>query len=759
MKHKSTGRKKDLYSSVFVIILWLNLFSIAAVSLFNYFVFHRMSNEAYLKRFIENNSQVTELAFGNIDKQIIASACHIPQIYFSPIAENDDFLRPQEQDIAGLPEKVLALTIGMRRMEKAYPYVRSIDIYYEGTNTVVTGYDKVHFPETQERIAQYLPWLQPWQESGAESGFLNRSIKAYSVEEPVITYVAKLSQPKWKGSCVYLGIHIAESALGTYISERDGSLAIVARGDQIIYDTPLDEEERMSAAAVMAEADRQGIVFEKGGEPVSLNVAGDSQTVFYTISQDTGFLYLYRMPDSSFYQEYNVTKRMFIIGYLVSIAFNLLVLALITYYNNTAYRKRVQQVSEGAGITISRDTRSFEGTLQVLTNEISSLHQSIDSSKALLFQSAVRSVILNKNPEMAYDKLEPYLTGDCVCTFFLYLTEKDSAKLSVESLQNEYAVGSRPYEVLFTIMENDGLVAVLIAPDQDMMTGRNSFMKEMSDRFPMCHMVSGKNCAVKKEGVKESYKTAAEAAKYRYIDREETCLSYESLHLDKRKHSGSHLKLFEVMERDIINEQFLDFKTRMEGLVVSFKSGDYDIAYCHSTLRDLVALFYQIMQQNQLDMWVVFGYDIREYYKQLPDIDAFHQWGNYLCETIIRNIRHQKESIDVDLKEKILRIIDENLETCISLDYLADELHMRPDAVSRMFKQMIGKGYAEYIKEQKLSRAVKLMGEGYSIKEIAEQLGYSSSQYFIKVFKEAYGITPHQFKKKNESADRSNRGS
>ena len=78
---------------------------------------------------------------------------------------------------------------------------------------------------------------------------------------------------------------------------------------------------------------------------------------------------------------------------------------------------------------------------------------------------------------------------------------------------------------------------------------------------------------------------------------------------------------------------------------------------------------------------------------------------------------------------------------------------MRPDAVSRMFKQMMGKGYAEYIKQQKLDRAVRLMGEGYSVKEIAEQLGYSSSQYFIKVFKEAYGITPHQFKKKRESGE------
>lgn len=101
----------------------------------------------------------------------------------------------------------------------------------------------------------------------------------------------------------------------------------------------------------------------------------------------------------------------------------------------------------------------------------------------------------------------------------------------------------------------------------------------------------------------------------------------------------------------------------------------------------------------------------------------------------------------------MIRIIDENLEN-VSLEYLADELHMRPDAVSRMFRQIMGKGYAEYIREQKLGRAIELMDRGLNINAVAEQLGYSSAQYFIKVFKEEYGITPYQFKKNREKENR-----
>lgn len=36
---------------------------------------------------------------------------------------------------------------------------------------------------------------------------------------------------------------------------------------------------------------------------------------------------------------------------------------------------------------------------------------------------------------------------------------------------------------------------------------------------------------------------------------------------------------------------------------------------------------------------------------------------------------------------------------------------MRPDALSRQFKQVMGKGYTEYIKEKKMARVLELLAE------------------------------------------------
>ena len=197
-------------------------------------------------------------------------------------------------------------------------------------------------------------------------------------------------------------------------------------------------------------------------------------------------------------------------------------------------------------------------------------------------------------------------------------------------------------------------------------------------------------------------------------------------------------------------EDLLGVKNRLDGLVASFQLGNYSIGYCKSTLRDLVTLFSQMMQQHSIDMWVVFGYDIRDYYKKIPDISQFGVWIAGVAEVILMNLHQRRESVDVDVREEIIRILEQSEESELTLDFLAASLHMRTDAASRIFRQVMGKGYTEYIRERKMKTAVELLEQDVTVKEIAERIGYSSAQYFIRVFKEEYGVTPYQYKKRQK---------
>lgn len=712
--------KKSSYTSIFSIILWINLCSIVILSMFNYYVLHSKSNQAYLESFLKYQQNVTELAFNNIDNQVIQSVLKIAQLHFSPIKENEPLLIAQDENIGESSQKILELTTEMKKIQKTYPYITQIDVYYEATQTVVTAFDKVHFIKNENLLETYLPWYEDYSKGEKEDGFQYNPEGVYLDGATAITYIKKISRPKWHGKNIVLAISVNPDSFSQYIDTEEGNLQITDRAGRVLYDSFLEQDKKRE---------------------------GEGVDVFKKQSEVTGLTYHYSVDAGLFFADYKITSRKFLTNFFISIGFNLVVLLLISYYSHAVYRKRVQALTEKAGLSMGGTERSFDQSLHVLTNELSNLHAAVQSSKGMLFQNAVRSSVLNRKMEEGGELISPYMNGDAVCAYLIFLPEPEMEALSIEALQDEFPPGEKGYDVMFTAVEKDSLAALLVFKDGEWKSAHEDFMEQMGSHWKQFQMVSGHACKVKSDGIRTSYKSAKEAERYRFILTEKTYLSADEIHVENRKESGSHLKLFDAIKKDINNQDLLQVKAHLEMIVTSFKSGSYTIEYCNSTLRDFVTLLYQVMQQYQLDMWIVFGYDIREYYKKIPNIDVFYTWCDNLCEMLLKNIYQKKQAIDIDIRTEMLRLIDENLENNITLDFLAERLRMRPDTASRTFRQMMGVGYAEYIKTRKLERGLELMAQGYSVKDIAEKLGYSTSQYFIKVFKETYGVTPHQYKK------------
>ncbi len=727
-------------------LLYINLLSITVLSLFNYFVFHNMNSESYLENFKAYNQRIANMAFQNIDLQIVEAAMKIPQLYFSSINQNKDILLPQDEDIIGSPAPVRKLVDQLERLHNVYPYAESVDIFYEATNTVVTDFSSVHQAETEEKVLKYLPWYDEFRASGRDVLFLDNSGGVYPTRKPSVSYIKKVTLPRWKGRAIFVAVHISLDSFQNLIDEENGTLVLVSPDDKILY---LSEGgRRQTCETVLAGLE------EKGGETrgfplVSVNVSDEDVTVFSYSSLATGVKYAYYIQDSTFYADYNMRNRIFLMNFFISIIFNLLILMVLSWINHYTFKKQVLKASKEAGIEIGGRKASIDHSLNVLTNEILTLNETVQSSKPLLRQNAVRALLLSREQGMVREELGTYLSLDSVRVVLMYCPESTDLNETIEALQESYLNRNNMYHALFTTMERDGIVSILVFDRENEEKVFEDFAENFGSCLKVSRMVWGGALPLEKDNIKNSFKSAVETARYGFIYPEKTDLRCEEMNLKERKGSGSHLKLFDLAERAVNGENYLDFKYHIESLMVSFKDGNYTIDYCHSTLRDLVALLYQIMNQKQLDMWIVFGYDIREYYKQIEDIDQFGEWILNLCEVLLRNIRQKKQTVDTDLQTRLARMIEENLENDISLDFLSDQFSMRPDALSRLFKQMMGKGYTEYIKEKKMERALELLKEDHSVKDIAQKLGYNSPQYFIKIFKEIYGVTPHQYKKKH----------
>lgn len=704
-------------------LLYINLFSITFLALFNYLVFHNLNSKAYLESFTVYNQRINDLAFQNIDRQIMEAATEIPQLYFSDMKQNEDLLLPQEEDVMGSPAGIRGLVNQMEEIKKFYSYVKSMDVYYEGTQTVVTGFNLVHHIASDEEIKKYLPWYEEFQKTGKLNAFLESSHGIYPTGEPVITYASRISRSKWKDRGIVVAIHISPESLKEYMDEEGGTLMVTTPSGKILYLTK--GRDYKEAGLVENDVKKQEEKEKKLVTLLPVHLDSGETTVFHSGFQRTGLEYYYYIQNNRLYADYNVQNRIFLMNFLLSIFFNLAILSVFSWFNHCAFKKRMSKASE----------------------EITTLNETVRSSRPLLLQNAVRSLILNRRMDQAYEQAAEYLQYDSVSTAVLYHPDLNGASDLVFRLQEELLNGNGSYHSLFTTMEK-GEVAVILSFDAaNMQLVYQDFQKRLFAVAEHCHLILGKAFELSKENIRNSYLNAAEIARYRFIYSDRLLLTDADVEIEKRKGSGSHLRLFEAIERDILSENFQDFQYHIEALTVSFQEGNYTVDYCMSTLRDLVSLLYQIMNQRQLDMWIIFGYDIREYYKQIESLEEFKIWMLDLCSILLENVRQKKQNVDTDLQAKLTALIDENLENEISLDFLCDRLDMRPDALSRQFKQVMGKGYTEYIKEKKMARVLELLAEDYSVKDIAGRMGYHSPQYFIKVFKEIYGLTPYQYKK------------
>ncbi len=82
-----------------------------------------------------------------------------------------------------------------------------------------------------------------------------------------------------------------------------------------------------------------------------------------------------------------------------------------------------------------------------------------------------------------------------------------------------------------------------------------------------------------------------------------------------------------------------------------------------------------------------------------------------------------------------------------TVDDVADEQGYSKDYFSKLFKQNFGITFHEFHSKVKIAYAVELLRTGnYKAYEISDMLGYSSVDYFTKVFKEITGTTPSKYK-------------
>lgn len=122
-------------------------------------------------------------------------------------------------------------------------------------------------------------------------------------------------------------------------------------------------------------------------------------------------------------------------------------------------------------------------------------------------------------------------------------------------------------------------------------------------------------------------------------------------------------------------------------------------------------------------------------------------WATSMLDRLQEELNKELSESRLSVVARIQQFVQEHLSEDVSLQAIADHVYMHPTHISKVFKRETGENISDYLLRLRMEKAVYLLKDSrYKIYEIASRLGYKNPTYFIKVFKEHFGVTPHEFR-------------
>lgn len=106
------------------------------------------------------------------------------------------------------------------------------------------------------------------------------------------------------------------------------------------------------------------------------------------------------------------------------------------------------------------------------------------------------------------------------------------------------------------------------------------------------------------------------------------------------------------------------------------------------------------------------------------------------------HVTKESEALSDPVKAAI-GYVEKHLDQAFSLREVADHVHLNPSYFCVLFKDQMQMTFLEYVTRSRMQKAKELLLQTkLPISEIAERVGYQTTKYFSKLFKEYEGHSP-----------------
>ena len=170
----------------------------------------------------------------------------------------------------------------------------------------------------------------------------------------------------------------------------------------------------------------------------------------------------------------------------------------------------------------------------------------------------------------------------------------------------------------------------------------------------------------------------------------------------------------------------LDFSTRAEAMrrinfmYDKWDSGEFDLFSMNVQLHGLLTLFYLSAERSA------------ERLPEAPELKLARP----------------------DMMRQVKFYLTQNYASQVTLEQLALHFEISSANLSRLFRNEFGVGFSRYLTALRLESAVALLNSSnLPVSEVALRCGFSTSGYFIKVFRRYFGVTPKDYRRRERRED------
>ncbi|SDD50403.1 Cache domain-containing protein [Paenibacillus sp. UNCCL117] len=761
MKSSISGKVMLIYGIVFMVIITLTFWLSYRGTVGRLERDLTDTNLALLKQV----DQKMEAAFRQTEKDLLTLTDQLEFVYFMYSSYTEDSQR--YTNFYGLNEKLKAFI-------NSNPNFSSIFLYSEASGDIFTDKAFMKAASSEENwlkayidMPEYLKWLtthQVW------DGFGNQDVVTLVRSYPTI------SSPGYRKGVV--AVNIKEEVLynmvkAVYEDGKVGHLFVIDKdGNVVTHDDKTQIYRNMQELPYIKNA-----LSVKGAGAFTVRLDGVDQTVFHRYSDYTGWTMISIVPEAQIYKPLQVTRNLLLVFAAAMLALALIV---VIYVNRWTYKPLDRLVGKVSGAYRSGQPnksgmkafglRDLEQVFDQMVLDQEHLERHVRDSKPVLKWKIMMDMLTGYRTD--YQSVRHHLEfvgvrlfpeRYLVCTAEVSkegeaMTPRDETlytfafcNVAEELINSECAgaaidLGGGRAAVIFSFAEGDAeqnhlrTLAIL-----------EMILDVMKKQFHLNVTVGvGRSCKDVLH-IPVSYDESRKALHYKMVFGHHSVISIEDL---QSPDSQDYYRLNRMVEPIMEALKSADPEKLRRSL------GELYQAAVESNLPpDLLRQLSFDMIMKSLQAAGAIGVEPDESVGALDSIyEKISRCENWKeAEKLVWSVLEELAA-KIDEKrshrgknetvERMLTYIQEHYhESDLSLDRLAEQFHLTPTYISKLFKEYTEHNFIDHLIDTRIDASKSLLlDKERKVNEISEAVGYTNTRSFLRTFKKYTGMTPTEYR-------------